>query len=265
MSSSGEQYPPVGVAYELRFTSRALDDLGVDVDVAPNDFETILAKTHDRDIVEKFRGQRSEEPTGTQAPMRNVGRPDIFSLHGRVGQRACTWFDAAASVCWLLGVVSEHDYNEFEVRAANGELLPSLDDITIFEIENGEFDKLITPGLHTLIERALANEGEPCRGLVGGLLKLEVSITAVQLPGTRLVDLFVSVQMPPLAKGVATPDNWPGGALVEHIAELATGEPFESLACEVPAQLPAGRSQWRDYRPQTENALVVRNLEYPDT
>ncbi len=138
-------------------------------------------------------------------------------------------------MCWLLGVVSEHDYNEFEVRAANGELLPSLDDITIFEIENGEFDKLITPGLHTLVERARANEGEPCRGLVGGLLKLEVSITAVQLPGTRLVDLFVSVQMPPLAKGVATPDNWPGGALVEHIAELATGEPFESLACEVPA------------------------------
>ena len=55
MSSSGEQYPPVAVPYELRFTSRALDDLGVNIDVAPNDFETILANTHDRDIVEKFR------------------------------------------------------------------------------------------------------------------------------------------------------------------------------------------------------------------
>ncbi len=86
MSSSGEQYPLVGVAYELRFTSRALDDLSVNVDVAPNDFETILAKTHDRDIVEKFREQRSEEPTGTQfvTPWSSAG--ELEPAPGRRGR-----------------------------------------------------------------------------------------------------------------------------------------------------------------------------------
>jgi hypothetical protein len=66
MSSTGEQYPPVEVAYELRLTSRALDDNGVHGDVAPNDFDTILATTRDRDIVEKFRELRADTPTGTQ-------------------------------------------------------------------------------------------------------------------------------------------------------------------------------------------------------
>ena len=264
MSSAGEQYPPVEVAYELRFTSRALEDLGVRDDVAPNDFDTILAITHDRDIVEKFREQRHETPTGTRAPMRNVGRVDIYALHGRDGQRACTWFDARASVCWLLGVVSEHNYAELETRAANGELLPSLADSAAVEVENDDFDKLIKPGLLALIDRALADEGEPVRGTVGGLLKLEVAVMAVQLPGTRLVDLFVSVRVPPLANGVVPPENWPGSALVEHIVELATGAQFDELTCEVPAQLPAAGQKWRAYMPQSENALVVRNLEYPD-
>lgn len=264
MSSSGEQYPPVEVAYELRLTSRALDDLGVRADVAPSDFDTILAKTRDRDIVEKFRELRADTPTGTQGSMRNVGRHDIYSLHGRDGQRACTWFEARTSVCWLLGIVGEHNYAELELRAVNGELLPSVDDVAAVELERNDFDALICPGLLVLIEQALADEGEPVRGTVGGLLRLEVAVTAVHLPGTRLVDLFISVRMPPLARGVP-PGGWPGGALVERIAELATGAPFEELTCEVPFQLPDTGQQWRDLQPASESAVVVRNLEYPDT
>lgn len=72
--------------------------------MAPNDFDTILATTRDRNIVEKFRELRAAAPTGTQGSMRNVGRHDIYSLHGRDGQRACTWFEAAA---YALGLALE--------------------------------------------------------------------------------------------------------------------------------------------------------------
>lgn len=126
MSVPGADFPPAELPYSLRVTLSALDDLGVPRGAAvPGDLYDVVAATERSAIVEKFRDLRSESPNGTEPPMNNVGVPDVFSLHGRFGDRAATWFDKTNQVCWLLGVVGQHEYTEFEHRAANDELLPS--------------------------------------------------------------------------------------------------------------------------------------------
>ena len=126
-----DEFLPVNNTYELRFTLRALADLSVSGDVSPADIDEIIRSTRYRSLVAKFVELRHRNPNGTEAPMRNVGRPDIYSLHGRDGVRACTWFDTANGVCWFLGCVDQHDYGAFEARAASGDLLPSVIDIEI--------------------------------------------------------------------------------------------------------------------------------------
>ncbi len=164
--------PSFGMAYELRLTQRALDDLRCDADVPPGDLDGVEDSTHQRAIVEKSRSQRWDVPTGTQAPMRNVGRPDVYSLHGSAGDRACTWYDDDAQVCWFLGWVAQHDYTEFESRALNGELLPDLDDYTVLEVEqeNLDFDRRIGAGLRQMVDDAVQAPNTPVRRTVGDLL-----------------------------------------------------------------------------------------------
>jgi len=258
-----EQYPQVAVAYELRLTGRALDDIGVRGDVGPGDLDAIEAAAPERDIVRKFRSQRAQVPTGTEGPMRRMGRGDVFSLHGRTGQRACTWFDPGDGVCWLLGVVAEHDYEELERRAAASDLLPSVEDLTILELERGDFESVVTPGLRALVADALTAPGTAVRGTVGGLLRLEVAVLVVAVDHAGLADVFISVRTPPLVGGAPAPRGWPGGALVQRLAELATNTDYCDLRCDHPSQMPAGEGSWRRIDPSREMAIVVHDVEIP--
>lgn len=210
-----------GVAYELRLTRRALDDLGLPAETAPGDLQDIADHTQQASLVSKFSSLRRSVPTGTDAPIRNVGRPDIYSLHGFAGDRACTWYDADAEVCWLLGWVRGHDYAEFEKRAVNGELLPDEDDYTILETEREELDftHRVGPGVLTLVADALDAPGHVIRRTVGDLLQLEVSVVAEPIGDDQLVDIFLTVRVPPIDDA---PAGWPGRELPIRLAELAT-------------------------------------------
>lgn len=251
-------------SYTLRLTLRALHDLGVK-DGAPDDFDDIRQKSVDRDIVSKFIKLRTVTPTGTEGPMRNVGRPDIYSLHGRDGIRAATWHDDEFGICWLLGVVREHDYASIEERSNNGELLPTEDDYAIYFEQTPSFEELATVELHAVVSAALLSPLTPQEATLGGLVRTFVAAVAEQLNGSHIADLFIGVLLPPLPRGRARPTDWPGSALLERLAELATGIEFEELDVAVPIQIPNGPTQWRDVNPKREMVIVVKNYSAPTT
>jgi len=243
-----DDFPEVGLEFELRFTKRALDDLGIRGLVGRGDVSSIQQASPKGYLVAKFVEQRRKVPTGTDAPLRDVGGPDIYSLHGRDGVRACTWFDDANKVCWFLGCVDEHDYAEFETRAANNELLLDEEDLTILIHERGHFDQAVSDGISHLVDQALAAPSHPQRGTVGGLLRLEISVIAVPSDDGTLADLYIVVRTPPLAKNATQPSGWPGTHLLERLAELATGVDAESLTLSAPAELPtSGGTRPVDY------------------
>jgi hypothetical protein len=250
-------------AYELRFTRTALDDLGCPADIAPGDIDAIEATTRVKRVVAKFRELRADVPTGTQAPMRDVGRPDVYALHGPDGDRACTWFDDEAAVCWFLGWVPQHDYAEFEDRAANGDLLPNEDDYTVLEVEreNLDFDQRIGPGIRRMVDEALDHPGASVRRTVGDLLALDVSVEAVPLDDTTVVDLYISVGVPPLDE---PPAGWPGRELPTRLAELATGADADELQLDFPTAVPSAAGTTRPVEHGNELAVVVRTWALPD-
>lgn len=249
-------------SYTLRLTLRALHDLRVK-GAAPDDFEDIRQKSIDRDIVSKFLKLRIVAPTGTEGPMRNVGRPDIYSLHGRDGIRAATWHDDEFGICWLLGVVKEHDYASIEERSKNGELLPTEDDYAIYFEQTPSFEELVTVDLHAVVSEALMSPFTPQEATLGGLVRTFVAAVAEQLNGSHIADLFIGVLLPPLPRGVARPIDWPGSALLERLAELATGIEFEELDVAAPIQVPNGPTHWRDVNPRREMVIVVKNYSAP--
>ena len=234
MTDAGGDFPPVEdeAEYELRFTRRALDDLGCPAHVAPGDLDAVEASTQYRDIVRSFRDQRSASPTGTGGSMRDVGRGDVHSLHGPVGQRACTWLDEESKVCWFLGWVAQHDYTEFETRAANDELLPSLDDETVLDVERETLDFAfrIGPGLRRMFREAVDSPGTPIRRTVGSLLQLDVTVEAVMVDGDRIADVYITTRVPPLDD---PPPGWPGRELPLRLAELAVAS-SRPWRCRVP-------------------------------
>jgi hypothetical protein len=254
-----DEFLPVNNAYELRFTLRALADLSVSSDVGPGDIDEIIRATRYRSLVAKFVELRHRNPNGTEAPMRNVGRPDIHSLHGRDGVRACTWFDAANGVCWFLGCVDQHDYEVFEARAASGDLLPSVTDIEILYVQRNDFDTLVETGVHELVSRALARPGHAARGVVGGFLRLEVGVLAIALDGDQLVDLFIVVRFPLIPPGTSRPAGWPGEALLERLVELATGLSADDLSISRPTEVPH-KGSMRAVNPAREMAICAGNL-----
>lgn len=261
MSHSDPEYPPVNVSYELRCTQRALADLDAE-DAIPSDLESIVGLTQRRDIVSKFFDQRSEVPTGTEAPLKRMGRPDIYSLHGPVGERAATWFDKANDVCWLLGVVPEHNYVELENRSKSDELLPSQRDYELLFIARDNFDDLVTPGLADLIDSAVNQPEVPQRGEVGSLLRIEVSAVAIAIDETDVTDLYLLVRLPPRSPEKEQPKGWPGNELMERLAELATGCTFSDLTTEVPISVPNGVDLQRRVQFDLELAILIHDFDY---
>ncbi len=249
-------------AYELRLTRHALDDLGCDLATAPGDLFDIARQAERGMIVDKFASLRRNAPTGTDGPMRNVGRPDIYSLHGSSGDRACTWHDVDAEVCWLLGWVRQHDYSELEGRAANSRLLPDEDDYTILEVEREEleFTHRVKPGIRTMMGKALETPGSLIRHTVGELLQLEISILVELVDGVRLVDAFLTVRVPPLAD---PPPGWPGSELPTRLAELLTDRPA-SPDLSFPLEVPNGAGGVRSVDFGHELAVTIRGLVIGD-
>lgn len=255
-------YPAIGDAeYELRFTRRALDDLGCSGDTPAGDLDAVLDSTIRTDIVEEFRDQRSAAPTGTGGTLRNLGRPDIHPLHGTAGGRACTWHDAEGGVCWFLGYTSEHDYALFENRAANDELLPNLRDETLLELEREQMDfaTRVGPGLRVLVRAAAQSPAVPRRGRVGALLRLEVTVIVVPIDESSLADLFISVALPLHDAETRTPPDWPGSSLQERLVELAIGGPPD--AWDIPHRLPGEDGEDRACDLSRELPIAVRNLD----
>ncbi|HTV10398.1 MAG TPA: hypothetical protein VME20_00925 [Acidimicrobiales bacterium] len=97
-----------------------------------------------------------------------------------------------------MGFTPQHDYSLFETRAARGELLPDEDDRVLLELEREDldFELHVGPGLRHLVDQALARPGEPARGTVGDLMRLEVTTIAVAVDRTELVDLTIVVRLP---------------------------------------------------------------------
>jgi hypothetical protein len=109
---------------------------------------------------------------------------------------------------------------------------------------------------------ALERPGEPVQRFGGGLLRLEVSIIAIALPGGILADLYLSLIVAPLWIGVEPPKGWPGLALIERLAELATGRPFGDLDRAVPDKITDVDDKWRTVEWDTEIAMIVNSIEY---
>jgi hypothetical protein len=120
---SEAEFPPTERSYQLRFTHRALDDLRCP-GLVPSDLEGVQAATPWPGIVHDFREQRGDSPETTGGALANMGRGDIYPLHGPAGGRAATWYDEQSEVCWFLGFTPAHDYAALETRAANDDLLP---------------------------------------------------------------------------------------------------------------------------------------------
>lgn len=247
-------------AYELRFTMRSLDDLNCPTDAAPGDLDHIEQATRQKAIVKKFRTLRRDVPTGTQAPMRDVGRPDIYSLHGPDGDRACTWYDDEAEVCWFLGWVAQHDYTEFENRALNHELLPDEDDYTVLEVEREslDFDHRVAPGIRQMVGEAIESPNTPVRRTVGDLLALDVTVEVVPVDDEVIADLYITVGVPPLND---PPEGWPGRELPIRLAELATQRPADDLLLTFPMEVPGIDGTARPIDFGSELAVVVEGWE----
>lgn len=244
-----ERYPPIDdPAYELRFTLRAMADLGCPEDLGPGDIGGIAGAIEQRFIVKKFAALRGNVPTGTDAPMRDVGRPDVY--------------DEDASVCWLLAWVPQHDYAQLEVRAANDELLPGVDDYTVLELEREEVDlaHLVRPGLVFLRDEAVAFPGVPVRRTIGGLLQMEVTAEVVELDEGLLADVHLTVRFPPLAD---PPHDWPGAALPDRLAELFTGASRVDLEIEHVTEIPDDGGGERTVDLVYERAIVIRGWSIP--
>lgn len=262
--SPDEGEPPSGsLSYELRFTMRALDDLDCPAGTAPGDLDGIEQATRQRSIVKKFRSLRHEVPTGTQAPMRDVGRPDVYSLHGPDGDRACTWYDDEADVCWFLGWVAQHDYTEFENRAVNHELLPDEDDYTVLEVEreNLDFDHRVAPGIREMVDEAIGSPNTPVRRTVGHLLALDVTVEVVPVDDVVIADLYITVGVPPLDD---PPEGWPGRELPIRLAELATQLPADDLLLAFPMEVPGIDGTPRPIDFGSELAVVVEGWGLPN-
>lgn len=251
------------LAYELRLTMRALYDLACPADTAPGDLDGIEHATRQRAIVRKFRALRRDVPTGTQPPMRDVGRPDVYSLHGPDGDRACTWYDDDAEVCWFLGWVAQHDYTEFENRAVNHELLPDEDDYTVLEVEreNLDFEHRIAPGIRQMVGEAIETPNTPVRCTVGDLLALDVTVEVVPVDGEVIADLYITVGVPPLDE---PPEGWPGRDLPIRLAELATRSPADDLILTFPADVPGSDGRPRPIDFGSELAVLVEGWEPPN-
>lgn len=164
---------------------------------------------------------------------------------------------------WFLGFDPQHRYQRLETRAANGELLPSIDDEADLELEleKRDFDRRVRDDLRKLINDAASRPSEVVRGRVGNLLRLEASVVAIVVGSAALMDLFVSVRLPLLTDGTSSPPGWPAGDLQDRLVTLLfdDGRPWDS-----PQWIPDGAGGNRPVRHGEEVVLLVPNCELAD-
>lgn len=148
-----DSFPDVNaVPYELRFTRLALEDLGCPRDTPAGDLPSVLSAARWPAIVEEFQDQRGISPETTGGTLARCGYPGVAELHGPAGGRAATWYDRDSEVVWFLAFDPQHRYERLETRAANGELMPSVDDETDLELEREkrDFDDRVRDDLRKL-------------------------------------------------------------------------------------------------------------------
>lgn len=255
-----DPFPPAGEGpWELRFTRRALADLGAASSREhPGDIQAVRrAATYPR-VVDDFLQKRLDRPDAPGDPLHSVGRPDVISLHSAAGGRAATWYDPTTHVVWFLGFTPEHDYSRFEARAADGQLLPDEDDEVQLELEREQrdFESRVRPGISELVRRAIATPGAPHRGTVGGILELELSALVVRSPDAVLGDVWIVVHLP-LKPTVADVPGWPGPDLLISLAAVVGDGDLD-----YPAELPTDGG-WRPLDRATELGIVLRNVVLP--
>ncbi len=287
MSGSDEEYPDVGAEpYELRFTRRALEDLGIDRATPAGSLSKIRKATPWPDIVIDFIDQRTRSPHSTGGYLHHMGRGDIAELHSTSGGRAGTWYDKENEVVWFVGFTPQHDYSHLEARAASDQLLPCGDDLAALFIEREEcdFNERVKPDLHALLRTACSHSGTPTKGRVGQLLRLEVTALVLEIDEDKLADIYVIIRLPPRADDKPPPPGWPGSHLQERLAELICerfnrsdnlddqsheddGQDTESIEATIwdaPDEVPDGLGGTRSVNRAEELPILVGNCDITD-
>ena len=286
VANSDEEYPDVNAnPYELRFTQRALEDLRVARNTPAGSLRKIRTITPWPDVVDDFINQRTISPHTTGGHLHNMGRPDIAELHTTSGGRAATWYDKENEVVWFLGFTPEHHYKHLEVRAAADQLLPDHEDLTalILEREELDFSHRVKVDLYALLRDACSSPGEPRKGRVGQLLRLEVTAIVIEIDTDKLADFYVLIRLPPRAEDTPPPPGWPGKHLQARLAELIcdrfsrgddVGDESDcdegnftasgATIWEAPYEVPDGRGGMRSVKPEEELPIRVESCDISD-
>lgn len=240
------EFPDVALGTpRIRFTAAALHDLGCS-HCLPGDYQCVLRSTSYKQVVDEFITRFSDDVDLPQGFVGKVGG-DVRKLRA-VGGRAAIWHDDQADVWWMLGFTADHDYTEFERRAAaqGGRLRPTEDDFTLLELERAEpllFDDVAAPGLRKLVEGALESAGTAVRGTVGGALRLEVSALVERIGDDALADITILVRLPTGEAGDRFSD-WPGPGLPSALVSIIDPNAQWSMADEHADGTELDRSEW---------------------
>jgi len=249
-------------AYELRMTELALQDLGCSGIKSRADLKGIKGASSDGDIVALFEKKYRVSPRGTEAPIGNLGRADIISLHGPRGGRAATWYDEENGVCWFLGYTPEHDYVLFEQRSAAGELLPRFDDyqVLVLERQTLDFDGMFIGPTSAMLQEALTKPSERIANTVRDLLEITILVDEVRLGEELLRDIYLTLRMPPLRED--RPPGWPKSYIAEHLLHLATGGRVAPTSICAVTHVPDGNGGVREIAFGNELAVRAASVRY---
>lgn len=257
-----EAYPPVPEPdddWRLRFTRQALVDLGVTRAVAPDDHAAIRAQASCPEIVDKFLEHYSESRAETGAGhVNNVGG-NVHKLKSGSRNRACVKVHPALRTVWFLGFTAAHDYGLFEDRHATGGLYPSDAELAeaIAARRAEGFEDRVGPGLRVLLDRAAATPGHPQRGMIGGLLKVDVTVVVIQVDDDQMADAFITVRMPPDGDPSAV-ERWPGNQLLPVLADTCHVA-YSHLG--YPPQVPDDQGGLREVDRSRESAIQLVDLD----
>jgi len=168
-------------------------------------------------------------------------------------------------VCWFLGFSPQHDHGVFETRAANDELLPSLDDEVTLEVELEEldFEHRVSPDLRRLVAQAEQFPNQPQQATVGALLRLDVCVELLIIEDDAISDLTIIVLLPPVTDGATAPPDWSDAPLLERLVALIDPRRTVDQVDWAPTSVPTGPAEegstHRAVDPARELAVRVPN------